>query len=226
MARSRRRRERQRPWPLIIAATVAVITAVTVIVVVIQGASGPSPASATGPSACTLAVEAASRTGSWKMITPRTLCGMLPDNATQIRQADKAMVSAMQSVVASSGITSTASVGQYRSAFAQGYQVPANSLGIYRSVSVTGLDGTFSPAAAVAALGTALITGSPFRSVPPGPHGGAMSCARVSAITEQCVWATASTLGVIQIVDTTRQLVGSHVPGNAVLIRDAVEAPA
>jgi len=211
---------------VIIAVAVAVITAATVIIVVAQGPSGPSAASATGPSACTLAVEAASRTGPWKMITPRTLCGMLPDNAAQIRQADKAMVNAMQGVVAASGVTGTASVGQYRSELAQGYQVPANAQGIYRSVSFTGLDGTFSPAAAVAALGTALDTGSPFRSVPPGPHGGAMACARVSAITEQCVWATGSTLGVIQIVDTSRQLVGLHVPGNAVLIRDAVETPA
>jgi hypothetical protein len=225
LARSRRR-QRQRLWPLIIAVAVVVITAVTVIVLVNQGPSGPSAASATGPSACALAVEAASRTGPWKMITPRSLCGMLPDNTAQIRLADTAMVNAMQGVVASSGITGTASVGQYRSALTQGYQIPANAAGVYRSVSVAGLDGTFSPAAAVAALGTALDTGSPFRSVPPGPHGGAMACARVSAITEQCVWATASTLGVIQIVDTTRQLVGSHVPGNAVLIRDAVEAPA
>jgi hypothetical protein len=211
---------------VIIAAAVAVITAAAVIVVLNQGRSGSSAASPTGPSACALAVEAASRTGPWRMVTPRTLCGMLRDNTAQIRQADSAMVNAMQAVVAASGITGTASVGQYRSEFAQGYQVPANPQGIYRSVSFTGLDGTFSPAAAVAALGAALDTGSPFRTVPPGPHGGAMACARVSAITEQCVWATGSTLGVIQIVDTTRQMVGSHVPGNAVLIRDAIEAPA
>jgi hypothetical protein len=31
---------------------------------------------------------------------------------------------------------------------------------------------------------------------------------------------------VIQIVDNTKQLVGSHVRGNAVLIRDALETPA
>ncbi len=226
-ARSSRRRQRRRLRPVIIAAVVAAITAVVVIVVVTQVASGPSGPSATGPSACDLPVTAASRqAGSWKMITPRTLCGMLRTNEAQIRQADQAMIKAMQGVVAATGITTAASVGRYTSALAQGYQVPANTQGIYRSVSFTGLDGTFSPAAAVAALGTALNTGSPFRSVPPGPHGGAMACAPVSAITEQCVWATRSTLGVVQVVDTTRQLVGSHGRVNAVLIRDALEAPA
>jgi hypothetical protein len=225
-ANSRRRRQRRRLWPLITAAVVTVITAVAAVVVVQKVESESSAHSPTGPSACALAAQPASRAGSWKMITPRTLCGMLPTKTAQIRQADQAMVNAMQGVVTSSGITSTASVGRYTSAFAQGYQVPANSQGIYRSVSFTGLDGTFSPAAAVTALGSALDTGSAFRSVPAGPHGGAMACAPVSAITEQCVWATGSTLGVIQVVDTTRELVGTHVRGTAVLIRDALEAPA
>jgi hypothetical protein len=210
--------------PVAAAAVVAVIIAV-VAVAVSKRAAGHSAPSATGPSACVLPGKPATG-ASWKVVTPLTLCGLLRNNTAQIRQADESMVTAMQGVVTTSDINGTASVGTYTSAFAQGYQVPANSDGVYRSVSFTGLDGSFSPAAAVAAVGAALDSGSPFRRVPAGPHGGAMECAPVSRITQRCVWATASTLGVVQIIDTTMDLVGSHLPANAVLIRDALEVHA
>lgn len=188
-----------------------------------SGSSAGPPPSPTGPKACVLPGATASTSSHWKIVLPRTLCGLPQDNTAEMLSAGQDMVSVLQSVLSTSGLGGP-SAGNATSSHAQAYQL--SHAGIYRSITFVGLGGRFSPAAAVAALSSSLQDSAPFRSVPPGPHGGAMECALMSGTLWECVWATTSTVGEFQIIDTTNELTGSHLAANAVRIREAVEVPA
>lgn len=140
--------------------------------------------------------------------------------------SNDSMVRALRSVLTASSLGGTASAGRYSSSLAQAYQLRGSNSGIFRSVAFVGLEGRFRPATAVAALGSALQFSAPLKTVPAGPHRGAMGCAPVAGYAWECVWATATTLGEFQIIDTTRELTGRHMAANAVRIRDALEVPA
>jgi hypothetical protein len=204
-----------------------VIFTVAVIVVLTTGAAAPPPPpSPTGPSACVRPESAASGGGRWKFALPRTLCGLARNNTAQMLTSNQAMEAALLSALSTSGLGSQASPGHPTSSVAQAYQLGANQSGIYRSVAFVGLKGSFSPGAAIATLGSALESGAPLRDVPAGPHGGAMRCALASSRAWQCVWATTTTVGEFQIIDTTGELTGRHLAANAVRIRDAIEVRA
>lgn len=115
--------------------------------------------------------------------------------------------------------------GKETSDVSQGYQIPHNTSAVYRSISFTGLEGTFNAQEAAHAVETSLGSGYTFNSVPPGPHGGVMACGSVSSNSENCVWASPTTLCLIMIIDTTQQLIGPNVDANAVRIRDVLEVP-
>jgi hypothetical protein len=200
-----------------------VIFTVVVIVVLTTGAASPPPPSPTGPSACLLPGHAASGKGPWKFALPRTLCGLGKNNTSQMRKSNQAMADALQTALSTNGLGGLPDAGHFTSSHAQAYQLGANQSGIYRSVAFVGLKGSFSPAAAVATLGSALQASAPLGVVPAGPHGGAMRCAPASGDAWQCVWATTSTVGEFQIIDTTGELTGRHMAANAVRIRDAIE---
>jgi hypothetical protein len=115
--------------------------------------------------------------------------------------------------------------GKETSDVSQGYQIAHNTSGVYRSISFTGLEGTFNPQAAASAVETSIGSGYTFNSFAPGPHGGVMACGLVSSNSENCVWATPTTLCLIMIIDTTQQLIGPSIDANAVRIRDVLEVP-
>jgi hypothetical protein len=174
----------------------------------------PLAQSAMGPSACVTAGSPVGGSGSWKFVSPPTLCGLPLDNSGDSEQLGQTVAGENQSII------TLANVGSVTSSTTAEYQSPQTP-NFYRSINVVGLQGTFRPAAAVSAVeGTAYT----FKSVPPGPHGGAMGCANEEG-TETCVWATHTTLCSVQIIDTTGELLGSNIAVNAVRIRDALEAP-
>lgn len=222
---SPRRPWRRRPWLAIAAGAALVI--ITVLAMVVMNAGSPiPPPSPTGPSACVRPGNVAKSSRSWKFALPRTLCGLVRNNTAPMLTSNRAMVEALQGALSASGLSGAASPGYVTSSLAQAYQLGASQSGIYRSIAFVGLKGRFGPAAAVATLGNALQSGAPLRSVPAGPHGGAMRCALVSGYAWQCVWATTTTVGEFQIIDTTGQLTGRHIAANAVRIRDAIEVRA
>jgi len=170
---------------------------------------------ATGPSACVTAARPTGGNGPWKFVSPATLCGLPLDNSGQSQQLGQTVAGEDK------GILDLANAGSVTSSTTAEYQSPETPK-FYRSVNVVALVGTFRPAAAVSAVeGTAYT----FKKVPPGPHGGAMGCGNEEG-TWNCVWATRTTLGDIEIIDTTGELLGANIGVNAVRIRDALEAPA
>jgi hypothetical protein len=177
-----------------------------------------------GSSACETASQPGSQASSWKLVSPSTLCGLPQNNSAAELSAGQEMVSAVEGDLTN---FNGPNFGQETSAVAVGYQIQHNTVGVYRSVSFTGLEGTFRPRAAASAVESSLNFGQhyTFKSVPPGPHGGVMACGGEYPDSEDCVWATRTTLCVIMIIDTTRELVGSGIAANAVRIRDVLEVP-
>jgi hypothetical protein len=193
--------------------------------------SGPKPPSAStsapnplGPSACVTASQASSHGSRWKLLSPRTLCGLPQNNSPAEQSSSQQMASVIQELLTNfSG--NGPDYGKATSDVSQGDQIPHNNSGVYRSISFTGLEGTFSTQAAANAVETSLASGYTFNRVPPGPHGGVMACGSVSSNSENCVWATPTTLCLIMIIDTTQQLIGPNIDANAVRIRDVLEIP-
>ena len=183
-----------------------------------------SPPNPLGPSACVTASQAASHGTKWKLLSPRTLCGLPQNNSPAEQSSSQQMASVMKELL--TNFTGNGpDYGKETADVSQGYQIARNTSGVYRSISFTGLEGTFNPQAAASAVETSLGSGYTFDSVDPGPHGGVMACGSVSSNSENCVWATPTTLCLIMIIDTTQQLIGPSVDANAVRIRDVLEVP-
>jgi hypothetical protein len=163
-------------------------------------------------------------TGPWKLVTPRTLCGLPQNNSAQQQETGQGLLGLTEENLFGP-LAVLPDVGNETSAFATSYNTP-DRLGVYRYVNVLAFNGTFNPTTAVHALATADensdIPGNVFHSVPAGPHGGVMECAP-SYTAEECVWATSTTLGDITIDDTSNELTGDHTDTNAIRIRDALE---
>jgi hypothetical protein len=170
--------------------------------------------SALGPSACVTAARPTGGSGPWKVVPPPTLCGLPEQTSAQYLQTARGLASIIKVLL------SISNVGPVTSTITATYQSPQTP-NFNRSLAFVGFEGTFRPAAAVSVVeGTAYT----FTSVSPGPHGGAMGCANEEG-TENCVWATSTTLCEIQILDSTGELLGANVGVNAVRIRDALEVP-
>jgi hypothetical protein len=170
--------------------------------------------SALGPSACVAAGRPAGGSGPWTLVAPRTLCGLPPDNSAQYDQGGQALASEYKILLSMDG------GGSAKSTVTLEYQSPPIP-NFGRSINLVGFEGKFQPAAAVSVIEEG---GYSYSNLPPGPHGGALACANVEG-TENCVWATSTTLCSINIIDTTGELLGANIGVNAVRIRDALEAP-
>jgi hypothetical protein len=169
---------------------------------------------ALGPSACVTAARPTGGSGPWKLVPPPTLCGLPVQTSEQYLQTAQGLASIDKILF------SMNNVGPVTSTVTATYQSPPIP-NFSRSVAFVGFEGTFHPAAAASVLEGTTYT---YTAVPPGPHGGAMGCANEEG-TEQCVWATSTTLCEIQILDSTGELTGASLAANAIRIRDALEAP-
>jgi hypothetical protein len=183
--------------------------------------SGTSPsassglsASAMGPSACVTSSRPAAGSGRWTFVAPRTVCGLPLDNSADYQQGGQTLAGEYKLLLSMDG------GGTPKSTVTLEYQSPRVP-NFYRSINLVGFEGRFRPALAVRVIEE---EGYSYRNLPPGPHGGALACANVEG-TENCVWATSTTLCSMSIIDISRELLGANVAANAVRIRDAVEAP-
>jgi hypothetical protein len=176
--------------------------------------NAPVTGSALGPSACVAAGRPAGGSGPWKLISPRTLCGLPLFDSAQYVQSGQSLA-AMDKMLFSMN-----NVGPVTTTVTLTYQSPKTP-NFYRSVAFVGFEGTFRPASALSAIE---VSGYTYTSEPPGPHGGRMACAKTSGAWD-CAWATPTTVCDIEILDTTGDLIGANIAVNAVRIRDALEAP-
>ena len=183
--------------------------------------SKPSPSASTGlsaaamgPSACVTADRSTAGSGPWTLIAPHTVCGLPLDNSSDYQQSGQVLAGEYKLLLSMDG------GGSPTSTVTLEYQSPRIP-NFYRSISVVGFEGKFRPAVAVRVIEE---EGYSYSNLPPGPHGGALACANVEG-TENCVWATSTTLCSLSIIDLSRELLGANVAANAVRIRDAVEAP-
>jgi len=177
--------------------------------------NAPVTGSALGPSACVTTGSAAAGSGPWKLISPRTLCGLPLFDSAQYVQSGQSLASMDKMLF------SLNDVGPVTATVTLTYQSPKTP-NFYRSVAFVGFQGTFRPAAAINAMELPSYT---YTNEPPGPHGGMLACGRTQGAWD-CVWATPSTVCEIEILDTTGELTGANIAVNAVRIRDALEAPA
>jgi hypothetical protein len=177
--------------------------------------NAPVTGSALGPSACVTTSSATAGSGPWKLISPRTLCGLPLFDSAQYVQSGQSLASMDKMLFSMNNI------GPVTATVTLTYQSPKTP-NFYRSVAFVGFEGTFRPAAALSAMEQ---PGYTYASEPPGPHGGMLACAKTSGPWD-CVWATPTTVCDIEILDTTGDLIGANIAVNAVRIRDALEAPA
>jgi hypothetical protein len=235
---SRRWRPRRRPWKRLGLSTASILAA-TVIAACSSAASShpsadtpslsppslgplatPSTNSAGGPLACVSAGRATAGDGPWKLVAPLALCQLPLETSPQFQKSGQALAGTTKILINMDNagtVTSTIAVTY------QASQEAAEAASHDRSVSVVGFDGRFRPAAALSA-----VEEQPeytYTNLPPGPHGGMMACANVEG-TENCVWATSTTVCEITIIDPTGELIGASSGANAVRIRDVLEAPA
>jgi hypothetical protein len=175
----------------------------------------PSAVSAAGPSACVTTGRVTGGSGPWKLVAPSTLCHLPLENSAQYQQSGQslAQLTKISLNLANAGpVTSTIAVTYGNS----------EATSQYRSVYAVGFVGRFRPAAA---LGAVEEPGYSYATVPPGPHGGTLACADVEG-SENCVWATPTTVCAITILDLSGELTGANSAANAVRIRDVLEVPA
>jgi hypothetical protein len=231
------RGKRARIWPGVRGGIAVTGVVVVMVALVGCGGSGGSPHGQNSPgsspsngastaSACVLSGGSAAGSGPWKVVEPRTLCGLPVDNSPVSTEAEQQSLTATELVF--SPVGGQANPGTETSAFSVGYQIPS-SANFDRFINVVAFNGTFNMQAAVSALAqldtNPDIPGNVFKSVPPGPHGGLMECAP-SYSAEECVFGTSTTLGQFEIDDTLHELTGASTATNAVRIRDALEVPA
>lgn len=180
-----------------------------------SSSSGGLSATTLGPSACVIATQATAGSGSWKLVTPATLCGLPEQTSAQYQQSGQSLATLDKDLI---GMDDAGSVTSTITAAYQSPQTP----NFYRAVTFVGFDGTFQPAAALSAMEQ---PGETYTSEPPGPHGGRLVCSSENDGGD-CVWATSTTVAEITISDSTRELLGANIGANAVRIRDALEASA
>ncbi len=176
--------------------------------------TAPVTGSALGPSACVTAGQPAGGSRPWKLLSPRSLCGLPLFDSAQYVQSGQSVAS-MDKMLFSMN-----NVGPVTATVTLTYQSPKTP-NFYRSVAFVGFEGTFRPAAAISQIEQ---QGYTYTREPPGPHGGMMACGKTSGAWD-CVWATPTTVCDIEILDTTGELIGANIGANAVRIRDALEAP-
>jgi hypothetical protein len=210
-----------------------VVVLVIIIVVVVAATGKPAldtgglPASALGPSACVTSGQSGGSTGPWKLVEPQTMCELHQDNTPTAQEAAQALLNSTLEVFNPG--SAYPDFGSETSDFAVSYETPLH-ISALRYVDVEGFNGTFTPATALSVL-TQInenpdLKGDVFHSVPAGPHGGGMDCVQLSVFTEQCVFATTTTLGEFQFEDSLKQLTGANADANAIRIRDALEVRA
>jgi hypothetical protein len=155
---------------------------------------------------------------------PHTLCGEALDTSEQgqeLRQEDLKIAELMFNP-----LVETTNIGSYTSAFSASYNAPAG-MGVTRLVNLNAFNGHFNAQAIVQAMASlSSTTTEVFHAVPPGPHGGAMECARAGQFTAECAFGTATTAVDIEFMDTSGELVGAHAAATAIEIRDALEVGA
>jgi hypothetical protein len=217
-------------WLGIGGAVLAIVVAAAVVVVAKSGPSldtGGLPASALGPSACVTGGQSAGATGPWKLIEPRTLCELPQLTSASAQAAAQELLSSTELIFNSGGVYPD--FGSETSDFAVSYETPLH-ISALRYVNVVGFNGTFNPAVALSVLSqidaSPYIRGDVFHSVPAGPHGGAMKCAPVYQFSENCIFATSTTLGDFTFEDSLKELNGANTDANAIRIRDALEVRA
>ena len=96
----------------------------------------------------------------------------------------------------------------------------------YKGMVFVGYDGTFTPANVVKLVRSHLTSA---RVVNAGPHGGQMVCGYNTSITpaaSECVWATTTTMGVVEFYNNGQPAKISGAPRLALKLRDAVEVRA
>jgi hypothetical protein len=229
-ARPPKRRRRRGLWLGIGGGVVALVIIIVVVVAVTSKSAldtGGLPASALGPSACVTSGPSGSGAGPWKLTEPQTLCELHQDNTPTAQAAAQELLNA--TLEAFNPGSAYPNFGSETSDFAVSYETPLH-ISAQRYVDVEGFNGTFNPATAISVL-TQInenpdLKGDVFHSVPAGPHGGGMDCVPLSVFTEQCVFATTTTLGEFQFEDSLKQLTGANADANAIRIRDALEVQA
>jgi hypothetical protein len=177
-----------------------------------------SASNADGPLACVTAGRATGGNGPWKLVTPPTLCQLQLQTSHQFKQSGQQLVDATKALLL---IDDAGTVTSALGVTYQGSSDAAQRASSGRSVSVVGFDGRFRPAAALIAVEEAQFT---YTNLPPGPHGGMLACANTEG-SEDCIWATHTTLCDITIIDPTGELIGGNSGANAVRIRDVLEVP-
>jgi hypothetical protein len=166
------------------------------------------------PSACVTSSRSTAGSGPWTLIAPQTVCGLPLDNSSDYQQGGQTLAGEYKMLLTLDG------GGSPKSTVTLEYQSP-RVRNFYRSINIVGFEGRFRPALAVRVIEE---EGYSYSNLPPGPHGGALACANVEG-SENCVWATSSTLCSMSIIDLSHELLGASIAANAVRIRDAVEAP-
>jgi hypothetical protein len=109
-------------------------------------------------------------------------------------------------------------VGVYNRGTAQAITSPG-----FKAIVFIGFNGTFEPKEVVKQVQSGLRS---TRVVPAGPHGGQMVCGYnddQGHLSSECVWATKTTLGIVQFMSGEKLVKQAGAPALALQVRNALE---
>jgi len=105
-------------------------------------------------------------------------------------------------------------------------QVTTLTSSAYKGIVFIGYDGTFDPAAVIKIVRSHLTSS---RVVPPGPHGGQMTCGyntTTGTAASECVWVTKTTFGIVEFLKGGQPVKQGGAHALALKVRQAVEVKA
>jgi hypothetical protein len=207
---------------LYLAAAVIGVAAIVYLVVHVTKNSGGSAASGTS----TPSAGATTVTGPHYVIKVAGRVGTYPLNQQAVSQASAALK--RQSAPITSKLASAAAgqpAGSVIGVYDMGTSSSVTSPG-YKGLVFVGYNGTFNPANVMKLVRTNLV--STRVVVDPGPNGGRMMCGynTVSGEASECVWATTTTVGIVEYYDHGHPAKVAGFGKLALEVRDAVEARA
>jgi hypothetical protein len=220
-------RSPQRPggMRMVLYLAAAVIGVAAIVFLVIHVAKGGS-STASGTSTPGATTTAAGGAGQGFVLRQAASVGKYQLNKTAVSQIPGQITTATSKISGKMAATQSGKpgkpvIGVYNTGSAKSLQSPS-----YKGLVFVGYDGAFNPTNLMKFIQKNLKSS---RMVNAGPHGGKMMCGyntSNNSVASECVWATSTTLGVVEYYNHGALAKVSGAPGLALKVRDAVEVRA
>ena len=203
----------------------SVVGVVVIVLLVVHLTKAGANSGATGGSTATTSAPAAGPAATYEFTAPAK-AGPYAYNSAATRIFAGGIKSVVSSVAAQIKAKGAGTPGKDVIAVYDLSSITTPGASDFKAVNFIGYDGTFKPAAIIAAERAQLVD---TRMVTAGPHGGEMMCGYSvvdGSDTSECVWVTTSTFGQVEFVVGTSEVKYPGASSIALTVRNAVEVQA